>query len=172
MQDITKLPDAELGKEAVWSILKRVRKICAKFNIAISEADFDAVVIATLHRHGEHLSCHNITQDAPDLVKLTCWTCGELLDRAKAENDEEKGREKGRLVIKATLLTLCEFFRVDTRTKEVPPETQLLIEQLLFQEYFGTPKHGIGMNGLFLAFHCALQTAKSEDFKLPIRPSK
>ncbi len=91
-------------------------------------------------------------QNALDPYKFLCWYGWALLESVVPSE-----RPMAEQVIKATLLTL-NFVLAKERHRSGAGLTESslrLLETMLFYEWDGTGKHGIGKNGLYVAYHCA-----------------
>ena len=142
-------------KKAAFGVYRRLESILeGLYNVTVEPQEWDETIVSALTRHDGHLSLHRIHQKSLDPLKFSCWLCGALLDRRKKVSD---GQVEGRKIISATIhYLLKDLLLLETKRKaDIPRETCDLIEKLVFEEYFGSPEHGVGMNGLFLSFHCA-----------------
>ena len=120
-------------------------------NCKLSVEDVDEVVITGLQRHGEHLTTHAINQTHLDPIKLICWLGHAVVERL----DKDVSFYQHETVILAVLTTLEQILAFETRMQiRVLKNDKELIKRLLMQEIKGNGPHGIGFNGLFIAFHC------------------
>ena len=123
------------------------------------------MVLAALQQHGDHLTVHHIEQTTIDAFKLACWLGGSLLDETRKE---DKGQCAD--IIDALIKTLREFLIMESEWYLVmPPSSMALLKSLLLEEKAGNTKHGIWMNGLYMAFHCSLKSWKEgKAYKIPL----
>jgi len=113
------------------------------------------LVTEALRQHAEHLEVHDIDTTNLDPFKLICWLTGKLLLRID-ERDLSEARSEARPIIKAVVRLLQENLLLETGEKvKLPDAEETLITQFVVEEYFGDNKHGVGVNGLLLSFHCA-----------------
>jgi len=120
-------------------------------NCKLSIQDVDEIVIHALRRHGEHLATHAINQSHLDPFKLLCWLGCAIVERLEmGESFHQHER-----VIDSLLMTLEQILVLETKFEiRVLPADKELIKRLLMEEIKGNRNHGIGFNGLFIAFHC------------------
>jgi hypothetical protein len=110
----------------------------------------DDFIIAALRQHGEHLSTHAIDQDNVDPLKLLCWMGGAIIIQIK----DPKFRQQSD-VLDALINSLEEVLILETGFElRLTKHDRNLFHRLAMEEMKGNPEHGIGFNGLFLAFHC------------------
>jgi hypothetical protein len=110
----------------------------------------DNVVITALKRHGTHLDTHTVSQHHLDPYKLVCWLGCAIIDGI-----EDVTFYQQRVVVDAIIKTLEEFLAYETSCQvRVTPNDRELLKRLMMAELTGKPEHGIGFNGLFMAFHC------------------
>lgn len=147
---------AEL-KKAAFGVLSLLKDNLATHS-ELSIADEDEVVIAALKRHGAHLSTHAIDQTHLDPFKLICWLGCEIVNRL----DRGEGfQTQASTVCDSVIKSLEEILGLETDlTVNVPSEDKTLIKRLLMEELNGNTDHGIGFNGLFIAFHCLRSAGK------------
>ncbi len=107
---------------------------------------------SAVNHHFDHLQSCVIAQNALDPYKFLCWYGWALLEHIVLSE-----REMAFKVIKSTLLPLNYILAKEIhRSKKGLPESSLrLLETMLLNEWAGAVKHGIGKNGLYVAFHCA-----------------
>jgi len=104
----------------------------------------------TIKRHLEHLKKHNVQQGQLDPFKFICWAGGSLLDSLWHSDPVKWG-----VAIDVILDTLEDVLNKASRGKlRMPRNTRHLLRKLLLAEKQGEERHGIGMNGLYMSFHC------------------
>jgi hypothetical protein len=115
-----------------------------------TEQQEDDFIICALRRHGEHLSTHTIDQDTVDPLKLICWIGCAIIDQIK--DPTFALQEK---VLAALINSLEETLILETGFGlRLSQDDRILFQRLAIQEIKGNSDHGVGFNGLFLAFHC------------------
>ena len=118
----------------------------------LSIEDEYEMVIAALNRHGIHLSTHAIDQTHLDPFKLLCWLGCEIVGRL------EKGEgfdHQAETILDSVIQSLEIVLALETENGlrlDVPDK--MLFKRFLMEEIWGNGNHGIGFNGLFVAFHC------------------
>lgn len=144
-------------KRAAFGVLSLLKDNLAN-HTTLSIQDEDEVVIAALKRHGLHLSTHAIDQTHLDPFKLVCWLGCEIVNRLDRGDGHESQAET---ISGAVFKSLEEILALETDlTIGVPSDDRTLILRFLMEEIKGNPDHGIGFNGLFVAFHCLRSTFK------------
>lgn len=143
---------ADLLDKSAYGVLARFVQHL-KPRLVLSPSEEDEMIIAALQQHGDHLGVHRIEQVTIDAFKFVCWLGGSLL---KIKKDDEVACA---VIIDALLATLEEFLVSESKWRLViSPSTVSLLKSFLLQERCGNAKHGIWMNGLYVAFHCSLST--------------
>jgi hypothetical protein len=150
--------------KAAWSIQKLLRRLLGKRRLDVflrlTEEEWEGIVIGAMTRHEGHLKSLRMHQEGLDPFKFACWLCGEMLDRFSRD---DVGRRKGGIVLRITLIVLRALFLRETKEKaDIPEKAIELAHDMVMEEYFGTARHGVGMNGLYLAFHYAVIGAAQE----------
>lgn len=126
-------------------------------NCKLRIEDEEEIVISALKRHGDHISTHRVDQEHLDAFKLLCWLGGALIERL--ETGESYTQHE--TILEALIVTLEEVLVLETnRQVKLTPKDHRLIKQFVMEEIKGNPDHGIGFNGLFIAFHCLRSTYK------------
>ena len=110
----------------------------------------DDFVIAALKRHGVHLATHAVSQSHLDPFKLVCWLGCAIIDGLEDLTFHQHG-----VVVDAVIKTLEEILVLETSFRvRLTLNDRELLKRLVMAELQGNPDHGIGFNGLFVAFHC------------------
>jgi hypothetical protein len=149
--------DGEELKKAAFGVLSLLKDNLGAHSI-LSIEDEDEVVIAALKRHGLHLSTHAIDQTHLDPFKLICWLGVEIVSRLEEGDGFE---HQAGTILDAVIKSLEEVLALETSLSvRVPQDDKMLIKRFLMEEIKGNPDHGIGFNGLFVAFHCLRSTFK------------
>lgn len=149
--------DGEELKKAAFGVLT-VLKDNLVAHSSLSIVDEYEVVIAALKRHGVHLSTHAIDQTHLDPFKLICWLGAEVIGRLDRGDGVESQAET---ILGAVIKSLEEVLALETKLAvTLRPNDKTLIKRLLMEEIKGNCDHGIGFNGLFVAFHCLRSTFK------------
>lgn len=148
-------PAEKLKKEAYGALSSLKDNLSP---IKLSFEDELEVVRAALKRHDLHISTHAIDQTHIDPFKLVCWLGWEILDRL----DRGQGSEtQAATVAESVMKTLNEILSIETdRAIYLKSADKKLLLGLLMEEHKGNGDHGIGFNGLFVAFHCFRSTYK------------
>ena len=109
------------------------------------------VVFTALKRHSEHLNTHAVRQKHIDPFKLLCWVgCALIQGLEKGESYHQFEQ-----ILEALINGLEEMLMLETNSKvRLPKPDRILIHSLMMEEIKNNPDHGIGFNGLFVAFHC------------------
>ncbi|HWY33035.1 MAG TPA: hypothetical protein VNX68_00225 [Nitrosopumilaceae archaeon] len=124
-----------------------------------SEKEEDDIIIAALTQHGIHLSTHTINQEQADPLKLLCWIGGAIIASLK---DKDKTCKKQEEVLTALIDSLEQTLMLETGFYvRLNPDDRNLIHRLAMEEIRGNSSHGIGFNGMFLAFHSLRATYHS-----------
>lgn len=114
-----------------------------------TEKDEDDFIIAALKRHGAHLSIHTIDQDHVDPIKLLCWIGNAIIKEIKDPKFEKHAE-----VLTALINSLEETLMLETNCRiRLSDNDRNLFHRLAMEELKGNGDHGIGCNGLFVAFH-------------------
>jgi hypothetical protein len=109
----------------------------------------DDFIIAALKRHGAHLSIHTINQDHVDPLKLLCWIGSSII--AEIEDPSYKMQSE---VLMALINSLEETIMLETNCCiRLSENDRNLFHRLSMEELKGNADHGIGFNGLFVAFY-------------------
>ena len=114
-------------------------------------------MISALKRHGQHLSTHTVDQDHLDAFKLLCWIGCAIINRL------EKGisYSQHETILEALIKSLEEILVMETNHKvRLTKKDRTLLKRFVMEEIKGNVDHGIGFNGLFVAFHCFRSTYK------------
>jgi hypothetical protein len=141
--------DPESIKRAAFGALQMLKDNLPK-GCKLSIDKEDNVVIIALKRHGTHLDTHQVSQHHLDPYKLVCWLGCAIIEGIEDETFYQQGT-----VVDAIIKTLEEFLVYETSYRVcVTPNDRELFKRLMKAEMTGSPQHGIGFNGLFMAFHC------------------
>jgi hypothetical protein len=120
----------------------------------LSVAREDEVVISALSRHGIHLSTHAIDQAHLDPFKLLCWIGCAIIDGIEDETYYQHGA-----VLDSLINSLEEVLVLETgQSVLLESGDRELLKRFIMEELKGNGDHGIGFNGLFIAFHCLRST--------------
>lgn len=126
-------------------------------NCKLSIEDEDEVVISALKRHGEHLSTHAVDQGHLDPFKLLCWIGCEIIARL----EQDVSFHQHGVVLESLIKSLEEILFLETNYEvRLTDKDRTLIKRFVMEELKGNGDHGIGFNGLFVAFHCFRSTYK------------
>lgn len=140
-------------KRAAHGVLQSLKDNLPK-NCELSVEREDEVVINALTRHDLHLSTHAIDQNHLDPFKLACWIGCEIIKAL-----EDTSYHQHETVFDALVDTLEEFLVLETnRAVLLQRDDRELLKRLFMAELKGNGEHGIGFNGLFIAFHCLRAT--------------
>lgn len=144
-------PTEEDLKRAAFGVLKVLKdNVGERHTLSISQED--EIVIAALKRHGAHLSTHGIDQKHLDPFKLIAWLGCEIINGLERGDGFE---HQAGVVLDSIIKSLEEILAFETEKYVcVRSEDKELLKRLLLQELLHNPAHGIGFNGLFIAFHC------------------
>lgn len=113
------------------------------------------VVISALKRHGAHLFTHTVNQSKLEAFKLLSWIGSAII--ARLENGESYHQHE--TVLDALMGSMEEILALETNNNVIlTDDDRVLLKRFLLQEIMGNPDHGIGFNGLFVAFHCFRST--------------
>lgn len=154
-------PD-DITKSAYGALQLLERNLAPGYKLTVEKRE--AMVITALKQHGEHLAIHNVHQKSIDAFKLVCWFGGSLLELEKNNNANCEH------IIDALLKTLRQIL---VKESDWWLTTSLgctnLLKSFLLQERAGNGKHGIWMNGLYVAFHCSVANWKDgKAHKIPL----
>ena len=109
------------------------------------------VVVSALKKHSAHLNTHAVRQKHIDPFKLLSWVGCALIQGL--ENGESYHQHDQ--ILEALINSLEEMLMLETDAKvRLPKPDRVLIHSLMMEEIKKNPDHGIGFNGLFVAFHC------------------
>lgn len=126
-------------------------------NCKLSVENEDRFVIDALGMHGSHLSTHSIDQTHLDPIKLICWIGCAIINGL----DQDIAYAQAETILDALINSLEEILSLETNGEVILPKAdRILLKRLLMEEIKGNPRHGIGFNGLFIAFHCLRSTYK------------
>jgi hypothetical protein len=139
-------------KKSAYGVLQRLLKhLHGRYKLP--DDKLDLVVIDALTQHGDHLVAHSIEQKSVDAFKLACWIGGSMLERIDVNTE----RTDFDTVIDALIATLHELLVRETKWFLVMRGAdRRLLKSLIVQEKKGNDRHGIWMNGLYVAFHCGI----------------
>lgn len=162
------MDDSNVGEEemmaAAFGVLQILKDNLPDKSILSVENEYD-VVFNALKRHSEHLNTHAVRQKHIDPFKLLCWVGCVLI----------QGLEKGESyhqfeqVLEALMNSLEETLMLETNSKvRLPKSDRVLIQSLMLEEIKGNGDHGIGFNGLFVAFHCFRSTYRQIQAVSPV----
>jgi hypothetical protein len=147
------LPVDQIKKEA-FGALSALKDNLPK-GCKLSIEDEDEVVISALKRHGEHLSTHAVNQGHVDPFKLICWIGRAIIERL----EKEVSYHQHATILDALIFTLEQILVLETkRIVRLTINDRELLKRLVMEEIKGNGNHGIGFNGLFIAFHCFRST--------------
>jgi len=106
---------------------------------------------AIAHHH-EHISFCRISQTTLDAYKFLSWYGWALLELTVPLETE-----KAKKVVTSTIQALNLLLRREAHRRDsgLNLNSQKLLRKLLMNEWGGASGHGIGKNGLYVAFHCA-----------------
>ena len=155
MENTTVVSAEEMRKAALGAleILKDNLPENCKLSIIGDEED---IVVSALKRHGEHLSTHTIKQKHIDPFKLLCWVGCAII---KGLDNDDLSYHQHNQVLGAVINSLEETLMLETDSKiRLSPEDRVLLQRLMIEEIKNNGDHGIGFNGLFVAFHCYRST--------------
>lgn len=150
--------------KSAYGVLNRLLKnLDGDYKLEI--AHVDQVVMSALQQHGEHLRVHQIEQKSIDAFKLVCWLGGSLLDGIEVQDNHQCG-----VIIDAIIRTLEELLIIETESNLILPYSAAsLLKSMLMQEKARNPRHGIWMNGLYVAFHCGrVAWREGQAYKVPL----
>ena len=149
------LLDEGLQREA-FGVFTLLKDQLAALGHILTEDSEERLVIDALTRHEGHLAVIIVQQNKLDPFKLACWL-GDALIRSIPET-KTKERTSALDGLINTLETLLYF-----ETGEavfVNDEDRTLLHRMLAEELSGNGEHGIGFNGLYVAFHFSCATVK------------
>jgi hypothetical protein len=145
MSESTPVGPEEMKRAAYGAFL--VLKDNLPKSFVYTEKQEDDFIIAALKRHGAHLSTHAINQDHVDPFKLLCWIGAAIIADIK---DPELQCE----LLTALINSLEETLIFETGLKlKLSEDTRNLFHRMTMEELKGNADHGIGFNGLYVAFH-------------------
>lgn len=154
-------PPGDITKAAFGALLALKDNLPA--NCTLEVEDEDEVVISALRRHGEHLSTHAINQGHLDPFKLICWIGCAIIERL----DKDVSFHQHEQVLASIIKSLDEVLALEThRAVRLSESDRTLVGRFVMEEIKGNGNHGVGFNGLFLAFHCCRATYRQ------LRPSR
>ncbi len=147
-----RVENLKLAAFGVLQLLKdNLPKVC---NLSIQQED--EFVINALRRHGAHLSTHSIDQSHLDPFKLLCWMGCAIINGLDGDSQNQ-----AETILNALITSLEEILMLETEGRvRLLDKDKALIERLVLEEIKGNGDHGIGFNGLFVAFHCLRSTYK------------
>jgi hypothetical protein len=137
-------------------------------DLIFTEKEEDDFIISALKRHGAHLSTHAINQDHVDPIKLLCWIGCAII--AEIKDETFKKHEE---VLTALINSLEETLMLETGyLVNLTIDDRNLYHRMSMEEIRGNGDHGIGFNGLFVAFHSLRSTFQilriSQMFQNPV----
>lgn len=156
-------PEQDRLIKSAYGVLQRLLKnLRPKYELRADQVE--SIVLDALKQHGAHLATHGIEQKNLDGFKLACWLGGSLLELEKEVDD------RCEVIIDGLLKTLREFLIEETQWKLIMPKSSIvLLKSLLIQERKNNPKHGIWMNGLYVAFYCSLKSwREGKAYQIPL----
>jgi hypothetical protein len=154
---------------SAFGVLALLKDNLAGKGYTLSIQDEDEVVIKALTQHGGHLSIIGIQQDHLDPFKLVCWLGKALISHLEA-GDGDSQRE---VIIDGLIETLDELLFLETDENAlVAAEDKELLKRMLVAEMTNQCDHGIGFNGLYIAFHFARGAVKSLTARNLIKKAK
>jgi hypothetical protein len=136
-------------KRAAYGALQ-VLKDNLPVNCELSIEREENVVMVALKRHSDHLLTHAVNQSHLDPFKLVCWLGCAIVDGLEDPTFYQHG-----VVVDSLITTLEEILVLETAFRiRVTDNDRKLLQRLVLEELKGNTDHGIGFNGLFVAFHC------------------
>ena len=141
--------DGELTKAAYGVLLALKDNLPANCTLSIEQEE--EVVITALKRHGAHLTVHTVDQNRLDAFKLLCWLGCAIINGL----EKEASYHQHETVLDALINSLEEILALETnREVRLTENDRELLRRFVMEEIKGNTDHGIGFNGLFVAFHC------------------
>lgn len=138
-----------ISKSAYGALALLVKNLGPKYKLTPDQTE--TMVLGALQQHGDHLTVHHIEQKSIDAFKLVCWLGGSLLEMEKSNDGHCE------IIIDAIIKTLRQILVKESDWNLTTPLSLMeLLKSFLLQERCGNGKHGIWMNGLYLAFHCSV----------------
>ena len=122
--------------------------------IEIDSALIDEVVHETVMHHKEHLKVHDVEQKHVDGYKILTWLGCILIKKMEFMGSEPN--EFFNHIASSLVDLLGGFLYVDCDIR-LPDEDLELLLKMLHEEDHDNSDHGIWMNGLYVAFHCAVR---------------
>lgn len=124
--------------------------------IQLTQLERDVACREAIAQHWEHVFQCNIKQASLDAYKFTCWYGWALLNRVVGL-ESDKADKVIKCTVKALNILLSkEFHRKDNGMGETSSQ---LLRKMLRNEWGKNERHGIGQNGLYVAYHCAASPA-------------
>jgi hypothetical protein len=143
----------DLQKEA-YGVLLLLQEHLPK-NYSLDLQNKEELVIDALRSHGDHLSLISIQQNRVDAFKLACWLSRSILRSLEADPSFSQHLA----IVESLLKTLEEILFLDTDGNvRFSKEDRELLRRMAMAEIKGECDHGIGANGLYIAFHAAWAT--------------
>jgi hypothetical protein len=141
--------DGELTRAAFGVLLALKDNLPANCQLSIEQED--EFVITALKRHGAHLTVHTVDQNRLDAFKLLCWIGCAIINGL----EKEPSYHQHATVLDALINSLEEILVMETNRKvRLTNNDRELLRRFVMEEIKGNSDHGIGFNGLFVAFHC------------------
>lgn len=143
------LTAAELAE--ITQALRALECALKRQDIHFLESDLKESVLCCLMHHNRHLNKLKVCQKTIDPYKIVTWFAFDLTMRG----DGTRKRE----ILKTAVAILNSFLQHEHPSKTaLDVQTLGYITELAFNESNGEADHGIGKNGLFACFHCAMKT--------------
>jgi hypothetical protein len=149
------------GKLAYAVVKQIIRAVKHADSELVDDSGFDNALTSMLAQHKVHLKTHQIDQSHADPYKLGSWFGCALLENVKESGDSLSENEPFNVIGQAVVDSLCGFLFADTGKFRMSVKSRKLLLQMLFEEKFGACEHGIWQNGLYAAFHVAVNYHQS-----------
>lgn len=137
----------EMAKD-IADVFSRLADALGHSNIAIDDEQRKCLLKDCLRHHCRHIQHMRVLQRAVDPYKIVAWA-GYILAEKNAKDSS------ARSIIRTVIQLLDSFLHAEVPRGGLPEDTRNYLEDFVFNEIQSESDHGIGKNGLFVAFHSA-----------------
>lgn len=151
--------------DVAYFAIKQLDKSLVVSGLDIPKEIKSYAITRTLFQHGQHIGVHDIYQSGVDPYKIICWYSFSLIEVLGLDPKEKKEDViKVEKISRATLALLEGFLKTESKGRiRFSTRTRKFLSKLILQELLENGDHGIGKNGLYASFHCAVETLKCID---------
>lgn len=159
--------------DVAYAAIEQFKMTLKNSEVDLPEEIVSFATVQTLFQHGQHIKVHQVNQTAVDPYKIVCWYGFSLFSvLGLGEDPTDANIKLLGSIARSMISTLEGFLNVDSNGRIILPlHTRLFLLQLIEEEQKGNGDHGIGKNGLYAAFHCAvaaLQCIEDPDQRLKV----